>query len=244
MSIGYLTAFLGGALSFLAPCVLPLIPGYLSFITGLSSVELGGRTSLRVVMVPALLFVAGFTVAFTFLGASAGFASQALRPFLAAYGEVVTVVAGIVVALMGVLLTGVIKVPWLYAEARVDLAAAKRFGRAASFFMGLAFGFGWTPCVGPILAVILGLAAETGDTLRAASMLGAYSLGLGLPFLLTAAFFGSLRSTLGWFNRHSHRIAQVSGGILVVMGVLMASGQMGAISRALVKVFPFLAGLG
>lgn len=244
-SIGYASAFLGGLLSFLAPCVLPLIPGYLSFMTGLTNAQLKqGESGARVVLVPSLLFVLGFTSVFVLIGAGAGFASDALRPFMVAYDQPLTIAAGVIVIAVGVLLLGIIKVPWLYGEARFEMSGARRFGRGAAFVMGLAFGFGWTPCVGPILAVILGMAAQTGDPVKAASMLAVYSLGLGLPFLLTALFFGKLTSTLSWFSRHSLGISRAAGGLLIVMGVLMATGQLGRLSSLLIRAFPFLAGLG
>lgn len=244
-TIGYASAFVGGLLSFLAPCVLPLIPGYLSFMSGLSQSEIsdGERKTTRV-LVPALLFVLGFSAVFVLIGAAAGFASESLSPVFAQYDRALTIGAGVVVAAIGVLLLGVIKVPWLYGEARFEMAKARRFGRGAAFVMGLAFGFGWTPCVGPILAVILGMAATTGDAWRAASMLAVYSLGLAVPFLATALFFGRLTSALDWFKRHSLSISRFAGGVLVVMGVLMATGQLGRISTALIKAFPFLSELG
>ncbi|MGB4594227.1 MAG: cytochrome c biogenesis protein CcdA [Coriobacteriia bacterium] len=244
-SIGYASAFVGGLLSFLAPCVLPLIPGYLSFMTGLTNAELrNGESGLRAVLIPSLLFVSGFSAVFILIGAAAGFASDALRPFMIAYARPLTLASGVFVAAVGVLLLGIIKVPWLYQEARFEMSGARRFGRGAAFVMGLAFGFGWTPCVGPILAVILGMAARSGNVLMAASMLAVYSLGLALPFLLTALFFGKLTSTLKWFSRNSLTISRVAGGLLVVMGVLMATDQLGRLSSFLIKAFPFLSTLG
>lgn len=243
--ISYFGAFVGGVLSFLAPCVLPLIPGYLSFMTGLSVSEIrSGESAKRSILIPSILFTLGFTVVFVLIGAAAGFASGALRPVMIQYQETLGIVSGVLVALIGVLLLGIIKVPWLYGEARFEMANSRRFGRAAAFVMGIAFGFGWTPCVGPILAVILGMAAQTGDVVRSASMLGVYSLGLATPFLLTAVFFGRLTGTLKWFNRHSLAISRFAGGILVVMGVLMATGQLGRLSSMLIQALPFLSKLG
>ncbi len=244
-TVGFFGAFLGGLLSFLSPCVLPLIPGYLSFMTGLSAGDLkSGESRVSRILVPSALFTLGFSVVFVLLGAAAGFASDALRPFMATYQSAISVAAGILIVLVGIFMLGIIKVPWLYGEARFDLAKSRRFGSGAAFVMGLAFGFGWTPCVGPILAVILGLAAQTGDVTRAALMLGAYSLGLALPFLLTAAFFGKLTRTLGWFNRHSVALSRAAGVMLIVMGVLIASGQLGRLSALMIKAMPFLSKLG
>ncbi len=244
-TVSYLGAFVGGLLSFLSPCVLPLIPGYLSFMTGLSAGDLkSGESGVRRILVPSGLFTLGFSVVFILLGAAAGFASGALRPFMIKYDTAIGVAAGVIVALVGVFLLGIIKLPWLYGEARFDLANAKRFGRGASFVMGLAFGFGWTPCVGPILAVILGMAAQTGDAVRAALMLAVYSAGLATPFLLTAAFFGKLTGTLGWFNKHSLALSRSAGVVLIAMGVLMATGQLGRLSAAIIRALPFLSRLG
>ena len=244
-SITLLSAFVGGLLSFLAPCVLPLIPGYLSFMTGLSSAELRDKDAgVGRIMVPALLFTAGFSSVFILIGAAAGLASRTLGPLMSRYDQVLQYAAGVVVVLIGVFMLGVIKVPWLYGEARFEMGKARRFGRGAAFMMGLAFGFGWTPCVGPILTVILGLAAQTGDTLRAAVLLAAYSAGLALPFLLTALFFGKMTSTLRWFTKHSIAINRTAGVILIIMGILIFTGQLGRLSVLLLDVFPFLTVLG
>ena len=244
-TVSYLGAFLGGLLSFLSPCVLPLIPGYLSFMTGLSAGELKkGESGVARILIPSALFTLGFSVVFILLGAAAGFASGALRPFMIRYEGILGIAAGVVVVLVGVFLLGVIKVPWLYGEARFEMAKARRFGHGASFVMGLAFGFGWTPCVGPILAVILGMAAQTGDAVRSASMLAVYSLGLATPFLLTAVFFGRLTAALGWFNRHSLALSRAAGVVLIIMGLLIATGELGRLSILLIKALPFLSGLG
>lgn len=243
-SVTLLTAFLGGILSFIAPCVLPLVPGYLSFITGLSRPELGGEGSTGRVLVPAVLFTLGFTSVFVLLGVAAGFASTTLGPALGRYDDALEMAAGVIVVLIGVFMLGIIKLPWLYGEARFEMARARRFGRGAAFVMGLAFGFGWTPCVGPILAVILGLAAQTGDVTRAAVLLGAYSAGLAVPFLLTAAFFGRMAGTLAWFSRNSLAISRFAGGVLIIMGVLIFTGRLGELSGWLLKVVPALGKLG
>lgn len=244
-SVSVMTAFGAGVVSFLAPCVLPLIPGYLSFMTGLGRAELAEGAGGRVrVLGPSVLFVAGFSAVFMLLGAAAGFASATLGPVVGRYDRLIEGVAGLVVYTMGLFVLGVIAVPWMHGEARFDLAKSRRFGRAASFVMGVAFGFGWTPCVGPILAVILGLAASTGEVGRAALLLGAYSAGLAVPFLLTAVFFGRLTSTLAWFTRHSVGINRVAGAVLVAFGVLIATGQLSTVSTLLIRLMPFLGALG
>jgi cytochrome c-type biogenesis protein len=243
--VGLLAAFAGGALSFVAPCVLPLIPGYLSFITGLSASDLkSGERRASEVLIPSLLFVLGFSAVFVLLGLAAGTASQTLGPVIGSYKRVLTVAAGVVVAAFGVLIMDVVRIPWLYRELRADLASSRRFGKAAALVMGAAFGLGWTPCVGPILAVILGMAAQTGDAAKAAVLLAAYSAGLGVPFLLTAALFSRAEGVLKALNRHSLLISRLSGGVLVVMGLLIATDQLGRISALLVRSFPFLGTIG
>lgn len=243
--VGLLAAFAGGVLSFVAPCVLPLIPGYLSFITGLSASDLRSqKRTVASVAVPSLLFVLGFSVVFVLLGLAAGAASQSVGPVVASYKRALAIAAGLVVAAFGILMMDVIRVPWLYREFRADLSASKKFGRAAALVMGAAFGLGWTPCVGPILAVILGIAAQTGDAGKAAVLLAAYSAGLGVPFVLTALLFGRAERALKAIGRHSLLISRISGAILVAMGVLIATGQMGRVSAALVRLFPFLSTLG
>jgi cytochrome c-type biogenesis protein len=236
-SVGFVAAFVAGLLSFLSPCVLPLIPAYLSFMTGLTTAELSGENrSTASVMAPALLFVAGFSLVFVALGASASVLGQ----FLVEYRVVVEKLGGLFVIAFGILMLGVIKVPWLYAEARVDMSASRKFGRAAALVMGMSFAAGWTPCVGPILAAILGLAGTSGDVARGALLLLAYSLGLGMPFLAVALLFDRSKPLLRWLNRHSLVINRVAGVMLVLVGLLIFSGRLGALATWLTKVVPTL----
>lgn len=234
-SVGFAAAFAAGLVSFLSPCVLPLIPAYLSFMTGLTNTELSDeqRATARV-MAPALLFVAGFSLVFVGLGASASVLGQ----FLVQYRDIAEKVGGLLVAAFGVLMLGVIKVPWLYGEARVDMARSRRFGRAAAFVMGMSFAAGWTPCVGPILAAILGLAGTSGDAGRGALLLLAYSLGLGVPFLAVALLFERTQPLLRWLNRHSLVMNRVAGVMLVAIGLLIFSGRLAALATWLTKVVP------
>jgi cytochrome c-type biogenesis protein len=234
-SVGFAGAFLAGVISFLSPCVLPLIPGYLSFMTGLTASELSDDSRpLAQIMGTALLFVIGFSTVFVLLGASASVLGQ----FLTQYRDLIEKIAGVVVVLFGVFMLGVIKLPGLYGEARMDLARSRRFGRGAAFVMGMAFAAGWTPCVGPILGVILTLAASTGSVTHGALLLLAYSLGLGVPFLLVALLFGSARPLLAWLNRHSIVINRVAGATLIVIGVLIFSGRLTVIAAWLTSVLP------
>jgi cytochrome c-type biogenesis protein len=236
-SVGFVAAFVAGLLSFLSPCVLPLIPAYLSFMTGLTTAELaGGEKSTARVMVPALLFVAGFSIVFVGLGASA----SVLGEFLTQYRSIVEKVGGVVVIAFGLLMLGIVKIPWLYGEARADMTVSRRFGRGAALVMGMSFAAGWTPCVGPILGSILALAASSGDIAHGVLLLMAYSLGLGVPFLLVAALFDRSTPLLRWLNRHSLVINRVAGLMLIVVGALILSGRLGALATWLTKVVPTL----
>lgn len=236
-SIGFAAAFAAGVVSFLSPCVLPLIPGYLSFMTGMAVGDLASERPTKAVLIPALLFVAGFSVVFTALGASA----SVLGSFMVEYREALEIVAGILVISFGVLLLGIIKVPWLYGEARVDLGKARSFGRGAAFVMGAAFAFGWTPCVGPVLGAILALAGTTGSVGQGAALLLVYSIGLGLPFILTALLFGTMGPLLSRLNKHALVINRVAGILLIAVGVLILTGQLSRLTGALARVLPEVA---
>jgi cytochrome c-type biogenesis protein len=237
VSVGLAGAFGAGLVSFLSPCVLPLIPAYVSFMTGLSVGELsGGRRRVSQVLVPALLFVLGFSLVFVALGATASVLGTLLRT----YRDLLARVGGVAIFAFGFLLLGVVKVPWLYREARLDMAGARKFGPAAALVMGLAFAFGWTPCVGPILGSILLLAGSGADPARGALLLTAYSAGLGVPFVVVALALGKLAGTLGWLNRHALVIDRVAGGVLMALGALVFTGKLGLVSAWFLQVLPGL----
>lgn len=246
-SVGIASAFIAGVLSFLSPCVLPLIPAYLSFMTGLTMAELSSATGgeadedapkipLASVLAPALLFVAGFSVVFVALGATASVLGQ----FLLDYRLVIEKLAGIAVFAFGFLMLGIIKVPWLYGEARFEMGRTRTFGRWAALVMGMAFAAGWTPCVGPILGSILALAGASGSVAQGVLLLLAYSAGLGLPFIVVALLFGRLGPLLRWLNRHSLIINRVAGALLMLVGVLIFTGQLGKLAGWLTSVLPVL----
>lgn len=237
--LGYGAAFAAGLVSFLSPCVLPLIPAYLSLLTGVSVAELAevDRPQWRM-LAPALLFVAGFTGVFVALGASASILGALLAP----YRGILSRVAGVLIIGMGVLLLGVIRVPWLYGEARVDVGRARTFGRGAALVMGVAFAFGWTPCVGPVLASILALAGSSQQVGRGAALLLAYAAGLGVPFVGVALLFGRLGRLLTWFKRHSVTISRLAGGLLIVMGILVVTDRLRIIAGVLLRAVPWLGG--
>lgn len=233
--VGFVAALIAGVVSFLSPCVLPLIPGYLSFITGMSTTELAEKDRpLRTVLIPALLFVLGFTIVFVAFGASA----SVLGTFLSAYRSVVEKVAGLLVIAFGVLMLGIIKVPWLYGEARFDLEKSRSFGRGASLVMGMAFAAGWSPCVGPVLGSILALAGSSGSVGRGALLLLVYSAGLGVPFIAVALVFGRIRGLLRWLTRHSLVINRISGSIMIAVGVLIFFGRLEALATWMQRLLP------
>jgi cytochrome c-type biogenesis protein len=215
-------AFTAGIVSFASPCVFPLVPGYLSFVTGESVANLeadppGGTTTLARKLMPILLFIGGFTLVFTLYGA---FSTTFVQIFKGRAGQVV---AGIVVVAVGLLMIGYALGRGslsLYAERRPFLRKV-RPGVSGSFPLGMAFAAGWTPCIGPVLATILAMAAASGGAARGAFLLAIYSLGLGVPFLLLGVGVQWLTGTLGWIKRHYRGLSIVSGGILIVLGVML-----------------------
>ncbi|HEX9754785.1 MAG TPA: cytochrome c biogenesis protein CcdA [Gemmatimonadales bacterium] len=217
-SLGVVVAFLGGLLSFLSPCVLPLVPSYLGFVTGFTLEEMGGRR--RLAMLHAGLFVSGFSLVFILLGASATALGRALN-----YYQVwVTRIGGVLVIFFGLYLIGVIRLGFLAREQRVHLER-KPLGYLGSVLVGMAFAAGWTPCIGPILGGILGLAATQDDVLRGMTLLGVYSAGLAVPFLVSA---WAVESFLEWFQRFRRYmlwVERASGVLLLLVGVLMLTGQ-------------------
>jgi cytochrome c-type biogenesis protein len=213
-----LAAFLAGVLSFLSPCVLPLVPGYVSLISGASVEELQSseRRILRTVMLHSLTFVLGFSVVFVALGAVATGLGQVVNQ----YHSLLSKIAGIVVIIFGLHLTGLLKIKALYADKRLHdvKGGASAMG---SFAVGFAFAFGWTPCIGPILATILVLASAQGTVWKGVVLLAVYSLGLAVPFLLTSLGVDRFLAFYGRFRRHLHTVEVLSGVLLIAIGVLI-----------------------
>jgi cytochrome c-type biogenesis protein len=234
------TAFAAGVISFLSPCVLPLVPGYVSFVAGTSLEELRDRQRPRLQVVSlAATFVLGFTLVFVAFGASA----TALGRLLLAYKTELGVAAGIVVIVFGLHLLGVTPIRWMNQEARLHLEVGR--GRAFSaLLLGIAFAFGWTPCIGPVLGAILTLGASTADVATGALLLAVYSLGLGLPFLLAALFTGALLARLKALGRAGRNLQRAAGGLLVAMGLLMVTGQLERLAYWLLETFPALGRIG
>jgi cytochrome c-type biogenesis protein len=217
-ALGFVVAFMAGLLSFLSPCVLPLVPSYVGFITGMTLPEMAGRR--RVALTHALLFVLGFSLIFVILGASATALGRALN-----YYQVwLQRVGGVLIILFGLLCLGVFKVGLLNQERRVHLER-KPVGYLGSALVGMAFGAGWTPCIGPVLGGILGLAATTNDVSRGMQLLAVYSAGLAVPFLIAAV---AVESFLDWFQRFRRYlpwVMRLSGMLLIVVGVLLLTGE-------------------
>lgn len=234
--VGLLAAFGAGIVSFLSPCVLPLVPGYVAFLTGLSVGEISEGQRFRDVLVPSLLFVAGFSAVFVALGASASLLGSLLKE----YRHVLTIVGGVLVFAFGVLLVGLFRVPWLYREARMDLARSRSFGRWAAPVMGMAFAFGWTPCVGPVLGSILLLAGTQGGVAGGAALLLVYSAGLAVPFLATALLLGRLTGALTWVTRHSIVLNRTAGVLLMALGILITTGRLAVLTAWLARLLPGL----
>ncbi|WP_102109226.1 cytochrome c biogenesis CcdA family protein [Oceaniglobus roseus] len=235
-----LVALVGGLLSFLSPCVLPIVPPYLAYMGGITMAEMSGTgdTRRRPIMA-ALFFVLGLSTVFLLLGFTA---STFGRLFLQ-YQEWFNIVAGIVVMIFGAHFVGAFRIPFLEREARMD--AGDRGGSTfGAYVLGLAFAFGWTPCIGPQLGAILGLAASEGSIVRGTSLLGVYAAGLGIPFLLVAAFFPRLSGVMAWMKRHMERIERIMGLLLWTIGLLMLTGGFASFSYWLLETFPALATLG
>jgi cytochrome c-type biogenesis protein len=221
-------AFVAGVVSFLSPCVLPLIPGYVSMLSGASMEELkssAGGDLVGLIFRNSVAFVLGFSAVFIALGASA----TAVGNFLMAKHTLFNIVAGIIIIVFGLHLTGLIKIPFLYREARMNTVTPKR-GLAGSFVLGFAFAFGWTPCVGPILAGILALAAIRQTVFQGMFLLAVYSAGLAVPFLLTGLGVGQFVKFYGRFRKHLQAVEVFSGVLLIAVGVLMALNKFTVLS--------------
>jgi cytochrome c-type biogenesis protein len=216
-------AFSAGIISFVSPCVLPLIPGYLSFISGVSVDQLGNASaqSRMRVLAATLLFIAGFAAIFVALGASAGLAGS----WLISYKSVLTKAAGVMIIVFALFTMEIIKIPQLYSTKRLDFGS-RNFGIWGALPLGMAFGFAWTPCVGPILASIYAVAMTSQNVGQATILLSTYALGLGVPFIATALFFNAALSAFKWIKKNYRAVNIVSGLLLLTMGVLILTGKL------------------
>lgn len=233
-------ALMAGLISFLSPCVLPIVPPYLAYMSGLSVADLQSGTAPRNrALIPALFFVLGLSTVFLFLG----FTASAIGSLFLQYQGWFNTIAGLLVMLFGLHFLGILRIPLLSQEARLD--AGDQGGTAfGAYVLGLAFAFGWTPCIGPQLGAILSLAASEASLARGTTLLGVYALGLGIPFLLVAAFLPRLGGLMGWMKRHMEVIERIMGLLLWTVGLLMLTGGFAAFSYWLLETFPALATLG
>jgi len=233
-------ALLAGVMSFLSPCVLPIVPPYLAYMSGVSLNDLQHKAEARNrALLPALFFVMGLSTVFLFLG----FTASAIGVAFLQYQGYFNTVAGLLVMGFGLHFIGIYRIPFLDREARLD--AGDRGGSAfGAYILGLAFAFGWTPCIGPQLGAILSIAASEASVARGTFLLGIYAAGLGIPFLLVAAFLPRLTGVMGWMKRHMDRIEKVMGLLLWTIGLLMLTGGFSSFSFWLLETFPALAVLG
>jgi cytochrome c-type biogenesis protein len=238
--IGLVTAFAAGIISFLSPCVLPLVPGYVSYVSG-TAVLSGPRSSPArwSVLLPSLCFVLGFSSVFVALGASVTLLSRVLL----LYRYETNIIGGAIIILFGVFATGLIPMPWLERDVRYhgQLPGGKLPG---AYVLGLAFGFGWTPCIGPVLGAILTVSAASVTASAGIVLLTAYALGLGVPFLLSAAFTDGLMRRMGTMRRAGRWLKIGSGIVMIAMGIAMITGLMSVFSFWLLENFPMLSTIG
>ncbi|MGR3468144.1 MAG: cytochrome c biogenesis CcdA family protein [Shimia sp.] len=235
-----LIALMGGMISFASPCVLPIVPPYLAYMGGVSLGEMAEeRAARRRALVAASFFVLGLSTVFLLLG----FTASALGRFFLQGQQWFVIGAGVIVMIFGLHFLGIFRIGLLDREARMD--AGDRGGSAlGAYVLGLAFAFGWTPCLGPILGAILSMAASQADAAKGTTLLAAYALGLGIPFLLVAAFFPRMTRLMAWMKRHMAQIERVMGLLLWTVGLMMVTGQFTAFSWWLLERFPALAAIG
>lgn len=240
----YLGVALAGLVSFLSPCVLPLVPPYLGYLGGTTFEELShekgpDRAVWRRVVLASVFFVLGFSTVFIALGASASLVGQ----FIQTWRAELSIAAGIVIMLFGLHFLGVLRIPFLLSEKRYH-HANEGAGFLGAYIMGLAFAFGWTPCIGPVLAAILAVAASEQTLTRGAGLLATYSAGLGVPFLAVAAMARPALGLLGHARRYLPVVEKVMGGLLVLTGIGFLSGWMAQMSFWLLETFPALSSFG
>ncbi|MEL6196332.1 MAG: cytochrome c biogenesis protein CcdA [Pseudomonadota bacterium] len=247
LEIGVLTAFVGGLISFLSPCVLPLAPPYLAYLGGTTLDQIApedeqteaDRELRRRVVVSACFFVLGLGTVFVMLGMGA----SALGQTMLRYKDTLAIVSGVTIAILGLHFLGLLRVPFLGREARFS-GPAEAGGLGTSYLIGVAFAFGWTPCIGPVLASILTLAAQQ-DTLMAGTvLLAVYAAGLGLPFIVAAMFIGPFLRWARGFRRHLPMVEKGMGGLLILVGLMIATGEFERMAYFLLDTFPVLATLG
>lgn len=240
--VSIVAALAAGLISFLSPCVLPLVPPYIVYLTG-STIEHAASdesvtVSRRAVMLAAVMFVLGFSSVFVALGASASLIGGLIR----GYSAELSILAGIVIIVMGLHFLGLTRIGFMMREGRLGMP--KPVGAWGAYVMGLAFAFGWTPCIGPILAAILAVAASETTLLRGAGLLAVYSIGLGIPFLFAAFAIEHFTAFFKRFRGHLATVERVMGVLLVLTGIAFLTGTMSQVSFWLLETFPSLGRIG
>ena len=242
--VSYIGALVAGMLSFLSPCVLPLVPPYLCFIGGVSLEQISEDEELapgvmRAVVLSAVVFVLGFSTVFIALGATA----STIGDFIVDYMDILSKLAGGVIIVLGLHFIGIIRIPILYREARFH-AEKKPAGLIGPYIIGLAFAFGWTPCVGPVLAAILMVAGSESSITYGMGLLAVYSAGLGIPFILAAVATKPFMDFMARFRRHLQTVERVIGALLVLTGILFMTGSMADIAFWILETFPSIGTIG
>ncbi len=246
--VSFLAAFIGGVFSFISPCVLPLVPGYVSFISGVSLEDMRGASTAkdaealaaaaahrRRLLLTSIAFVLGISIVFVSLGASA----TAIAKLLGRNQNILEKVAGVAVIIFGLHLAGIFRIKWLDMDTRKQ-TGGQPAGLVGAFLVGVAFAFGWTPCIGPILGGILVIAGSKESVAEGVALLATYSAGLGVPFVLTALAMDRFFLASARIRKHYKTIERVSGGLLILLGVLILTNQFSIIVRYLDRWFPWL----
>ena len=236
---GLIVAFIAGLISFLSPCVLPIVPPYIAYMSGVALTEIENRKGRQKIVFTALFFVLGLSTVFIFLG----FSASAIGAIFFEYQTLLNTIAGLVIMLFGLHFLDIYRLQILDREARFEVENYQGtvFG---SYVLGLAFAFGWTPCIGPQLGAILSLAASNGSIVKGTVLLAFYAMGLGIPFLIVAIFINRLEGFLKFFKQYFKIIERIMGLLLWTVGLLMLTGGFSSISFWLLETFPVLGILG